>query len=576
MVNLSITAEWQVGGSTLRDSLGLLRIRPSLLVLLSLAGFAVVVASSIGQDIEWLSPANQLGLLQVVPVTYWFGLSLIVLSLLLGIRNEKEGLFFVQVLLLFVSIWGASSLFEPYPSIPDTYLHYHTVKTMIGTGTLEGGLYTYGSNYPGFFLLTAQYTLLGNPPILTFLRFYPIFAASLTLVSLYLFVRTYVPRLDYRYALLVCILANVWIQVHFSPQSLGFAAGILVFVFLEKEGLEWLLAAVAVFSFVVVSHPTTIIFLVGAMVLRETALWTYRLWKRMTPVRVERPWPIAIFLLIWVSWLFTGALSYSDLLVDTISQRFGDIALLPSQAAETVSLRTGGNLFPYPPLIRTATVGALVLLSFLSILYYFLRRKKVSYRIPMNVLAIFALPFIVVPLDIVLFKGQFYDRGFLYLILGSSIIATLLIMGATKGALRGVIATLLVVMVGASMTTTYYQESLYVVSGESLSASEFLDSQIPSGSFVVGGIYPDYVWGDSQPSDFAKVKLSSLYPQSYRNVSASYSSASAMVFDRTAELWHRQYGIYGLYKYYLRETANLTRVYDSGAYTIYTGGIASR
>jgi hypothetical protein len=560
----------------LRETAGFLRIRSSFLALLALVGFAVVVSSSIGQDIEWISPENQFGLLQIVPPAYWLGLSLIVLSILLGIRNGNENLFFVQALLLFVSIWGASSFFEPYPSIPDTYIHYQTVESIIRTGSTEVGIYTYGSNYPGFFLLTAHYTLLGNPSVLTFLRFYPIFAAALTLLALCLFVRCYAPRLHYRYALLICVLANVWIQVHFSPQSLGFAAGILVFVFLEREGLEWLLAAVAVFSFIVVSHPTTVIFLIGAMVLREAALRTYRLLKRRAPLKIERPWPISIFLLIWVSWLFTGAMSYSDLLADTLSQRFGDIALLPGAAAETISLRTGGNLFPIPPLIRTATIGALVVLSFLSILFFIVKRKKVDQRLPANVLALFALPFIVVPLDIVLFNGQFYDRGFLFLVLGGSIIATLLIMGAMKGVLRALIAASVIIMVGASMTTTYYEESLYVMSGESLSASDFLDSHIANSSFVLGGIYPEHVWGDSPPSEFLKLKLATMYPQTYGNVSSRLSSASALVFDRSSELWHRQYAIMGIYKYYLKETANLTRVYDSGAYMIYSGGIAGR
>ncbi len=576
MVNASITGGGAARGLTLRGSFGLFRIRSSLLALLSLAGFAVVLASSIGQDVEWLSPANQLGLLQVVPVTYWFGLSLMGLSLLLGMRNENENLFFVQALLLFVSIWGASSLFEPYPSVPDTYLHFNTVTSMLGTGSIGGGVYTYGSNYPGFFMLTAQYVLLGNPSILDFLRFYPLFAASVTLIALYIFVRTYIPKFDYRYALVVCIFANVWLQVHFSPQSLGFAAGILVLAFLEKEGLEWLLASIAVFGFVVISHPTTIIFLVGAMVLREVALWTYRLLKRRTSMKIERSWPIAIFLLIWVSWLLTGAMSYSDLLVDTISQRFADIADLPSQATETVSLRTGGNLFPYPPLIRTAALGALILLSFISILYYFVRKKNVNQRLPVNVLAIFVLPFFVVPLDIVLFHGQFYDRGFLYLALSSSIIATFLIMGVMKRFLRAAVAALLILAVVASMTTTYYQESLYIMSGESLSTSEFLDAHIPSDSFVVGGIYPNYVWGEGAQSNFTKTPFFALYPRSYRNISALYDSPSAIVFDRSSELWHTQYGFLGLYNYYLKETTNLTKIYDNGAYTIYTGGIARR
>ncbi|MDD1767097.1 MAG: hypothetical protein LUQ27_00830, partial [Methanomassiliicoccales archaeon] len=112
----------------MRDYAGLFGIRSSLLVMLAIVGFAVVVSSSIGQNVEWIPPENQLGLLQIVPPIYWFGLSLIVLSILLGIKNGNENLFFVQALLLFISIWGASSLFEPYPSIVDTYTHYQAVE----------------------------------------------------------------------------------------------------------------------------------------------------------------------------------------------------------------------------------------------------------------------------------------------------------------------------------------------------------------------------------------------------------------------------------------------------------------
>jgi hypothetical protein len=191
-------------------------------------------------------------------------------------------------------------------------------------------------------------------------------------------------------------------------------------------------------------------------------------------------------------------------------------------------------------------------------------------RIPANVLALFILPFIIIPLDIIVFKGQFYDRGLLFLVLGSSIIITLVMIGTLKGALRAVIVVLVVVLAGAAMTTTFYQESLYAVSAESVNASDFLNSHMQNGSVVMGGLYPDHVWGSSAPTSISKFKYTTAFPDSYSNVSERASSITAIVFDRSAELWNRQYGTIRIYDFYLDETPTLDRVYDSGAYTIYS------
>ncbi len=582
-----------IGRKGLKDTIGFLRVRSSVLAILALAGFAVVLSSSIGFDVGWISPKTPFGLFGIVPLGYWLGISIILFSMVLGIRNHNEHLFFLQALLMFVSIWGAPSLFETYPSIWDSYTHFQTVDNMIRTGVADLNVDSYGFNYPGFFVLTGHYVLLGDHPILSYLRFYPIFASAMTLLSLYLFARCYVPGLNYRFALIICILANVWIQVHFSPQSLGFVVGILFFVFLEKDGLEWLFAAMAAFVFVVVSHPTTVIFLIGALVVREVALRGYRLLKRKAPLKTERPWPISIFFLIWIAWLFTNAVAYSTLLLDILFQRLGYLSTLPSAAVGTVSMRTAENIFLLPPLIRTGVVGAFVLLALVSILTVmmqkWLRRSKrrrpdsgipqerrMMIRIPANVLALFILPFIVVPLDIIVFGGQFYDRGLLFLVLGSSIIITLVMIGTFKGALRAVIVVLVVVLAGAAMTTTFYQESLYAVSGESVNASDFLDSHMQNNSVVIGGMYPDYVWGDSAPTSFSKFGYITAFPDSYSNVSERTSSITALVFDRSSELWNRQYGTIRFYNFYLDETPALDRVYDSGAYTIYSGGATNR
>jgi hypothetical protein len=560
----------------LKDSAGFLRVRSSFLALLAAVGFSLIVFSSIGQSIEWIPPENQFGLLQIVPLTYWFGLSLIAFSILLGIRNNNEYLFLFQILLLFVSIWGAPSFYEPYPSIWDSYFHYQSVNSIVRPGISSMDNLSYAFNYPGFFVLNAQYALLGDPSVLSFLRFYPIFASVLTLLALYLFIRSYIPSLHYRFALCICVLADVWIQVHFSPQSLGFVAGLMVLVCLEKEGLEWLLAAIAVFGYVVISHPTTAVLLLGTIGLREILLRTLRLLKRKTPTKVEKSWPISIFLLIWISWIFTGALNYSGEISDMLFRRLEFLLGIPSAAVGQVVLRTSGNIFPIPPLIRIAVLGTLVVLTFASILIFVHWRRKFNLRLPANVLAIFTLPFIIIPLDITLLGGQFYDRGLIFIVLGSSIVLTIVMVGALKGRLRTLIAVGVMFLAGACMMTTFYQESLYVVSAESLSASDFLDDHIATDSFVFGGVYPDHIWGNSTSSNFNKFSFASFYPETYGNISRTSTTATAMVFDRTSELWHRQWGMTRIYEFYLRDAGAYNRVYDNGAYVIYSGGFVNR
>lgn len=561
----------------MESNTGLFGVRSSLIALLALVGFSVEVSSSIGTGIGWISPDSQFGLLQVIPYFYWIGFSLILVSIVLGVRNKNENLFFLQGMLLFISIWGAPSFFEPFPSVWDSYVHYSSAESLIRSGfsTIDTTSYVY--NYPGFFVLAAQYTLLGSVPALSFVQFYPLFSSLLTLLALFLFVRTYVPRPYFRYALIVCILSNVWIQVHFSPQSLGFAAGLLVLVFLEKEGLEWFLASILTFTFLVVSHPTTTILVLGVIVIKEVIARARRLSKETHPARMDRPAPITTFLLIWIFWLFSGAVTFSGLLEEQVGSRIASFFEdLPHHAANIVGERISGNLFAIPPLIRTAALGALVLIAAIALLIFLLKRKKLEFRISETVIAVIVMPFVIVPLDIALFNGQFYDRGFLYLALGTSIVAAIFITGLLRGYLRMIFVAGLLILVGASASTTLYQESLYIVGPEAISASDFLNDHIHNDSFVLGGLYPDHVWGIEPPSDFSKRSFAQVYPDTYYNITIDHPAGSAMVFDRSSELWSRQYGTIKLYNFYLDQTPFDNRVYDSGAYEIYSGGTAGQ
>jgi hypothetical protein len=558
----------------LKDAAGFLRVRSSLLAILSLAGFAVVLSSSVGNDIEWVPPQTLFGLFGMVPPAYWFGIAMIMLSMLMGIKNKSEHLFLLQALLLFVSIWGAPALFERFPSVWDSYGHYQNVENIMRYGISSAGKYSYQYNYPGFFILTASYSLLGDPPVLLFLRFYPILASVLTLLAMYLFIRTYVPGVDYRYGLLIAILADVWIQVHFSPQSFGFAVGLLIFVFLEKDGLEWLLAAIAAFVYVVVSHPTTVLFVLGVIVIREVIVRMTGVRAKSLFLRLEKPRPLSVFLLIWVFWLFTGAITLFEVQANQIYSQLNFLFDIPEAIGGTVELRAAENIFTVAPQIRLLLLGSLVLLATLSLALYLFTKKRKYHRLPACVLALFILPFIVVPLDLVLLGGQIYDRGILYLVLATSIIVTLVIISWSRGILRNIVAVGVVALIILGMTTTFYQETLYVTSEESVKATEFLRFKAANDSMVGGGLIPPYVWGEQPSEEFSRVRLMAAYPGTLANLTGGIVPGM-LVFDRTSELWHAQYGYRYVYDFYENDALNYSKVYDSGAYWMsYKGATA--
>jgi hypothetical protein len=545
-------------------------VRPRLLLLLSAVGFLLVVASSLQYSIEWV-PVVEFGLFRLLPIGYWIGVGLLGAAMVLGIKCGDERVFFVQIFLLYLSIWGAPSLFGRYPDIWDSYLHYYSSQRIMETGTtIAQGLDSYSANYPGFFAVGATFGLLGgvqsNQLVLSFLQYYPMFAAGFTLLAIYLFVRTYLPTKDYRFAITVSVLANVWVQYNFSPQSMGLAVGLLIFVFLEKEGFRWLMLALAAFSYVVISHPTTLFFVILAMVAREIFV-AFRHWRSKGRI-YEKSWPVLIFMLVWAAWLSTGAQQYSRFLITEIWSKLSFIFQIAEETGKQGYQRVGGNIFALGPYLRTAVLGVFMVLLIVSILMY-LRRGQKRVLLPGGIVAMAIVPIFIIPMDILFLQGQVYDRGFLFFALAAPILFTLMFFHRWTN-LRKVVAVVLIVAVLAGAASTYYQESLYTVSGRSLQMSEHIVSEMPRGSIVVGGTYPDLVWQPGDWGKFTKVKYFAVYKEPFGNITRD--GASGMVFDRTTQLWMTQYAQLAIYEFYLDSVNNYTKVYDSGAYMMIYGG----
>lgn len=555
-------------------------IRPSLLYMLSLVGFAMVVASSIGHEVQVIPVDAPFGLFGMLPPAYWAGMAIMLLSLALGFRHGTESLFFFQSAVIFLALWGAPTFFERFPSTWDSTMHYYSSLEIARLGAMPiDPAFAYAFNYPGFFVLGSSYIVMADPPALLFLRYYSLFAALFTIAAIYLFVRTYVPGADHRLVFLIAAFANVWLQFNFSPQSLGLAAGLLIFVCLERDGMGWRLAALGLFTFIVVAHPTTLIFVLGAILLKEVAGRTYRLIVgHHKPIRWDRPWPLGAFILIWIGWLLTGSASFSRGIFEFITMRLSYILYAGQTVVEQVALRTSpenvlGAIYSQIRLGSVALFAGATMLAILVLLYY---RKKAPRVVPSNILALFILPILIVPLDTLFFNGQLYDRGILYMMLVAPIIFVPLLIGRAGKYARPALTVLAVLIVAAAASTAFYQESLYVSNERSIAAAEYLSERGP-GSYVVGGFYPYDVWSDTSEG-YSRMKFNAAYgsddhAETIDNMTLYYGRGGYL-FDSTSELWHRQWGIHYMYSFYVAQIGDHYRVYDNGDhYVVFSRGL---
>jgi hypothetical protein len=284
-------------------------------------------------------------------------------------------------------------------------------------------------------------------------------------------------------------------------------------------------------------------------------------------MRWDRPWPVGAFILIWLGWFFTGAASFSLNLVQFITERIQFLGMINETVANQWNLRATpenilGALYPQ---LRTGTVGLFILLTGLAFIAFLLLRRRGPANFPKNILALFLIPFLIIPLDTLFFNGQLYDRGILYLVLVAPLIFVPLLLTHRWKHIRPALAIAITLVVVLCASTMYYQEALYINNDQGIAASTFLAEDAPP-TYVVGGYYPYDVWSGSGEG-YQRIKISSLYNQTTEQVS-SYYGAGTFMFDNTTELWYRQWGIMPMYTFYQDQAPHNYKVYDNGAYWI--------
>ena len=548
-------------------------MRRKLSLTIFFSGLAVAIASCAGYSINYIPGTYEFGLIQLLPPLFWFGFAACLLSLLEGINRDKEGVFFVKSLLLSMLIWNMPTLLLAHPYFQDSYMHIFEAMPIMLSGqvpslgeTLPQVFVYYPASFPGYHILQASIFQITNIAPLEFAKYYPLFSSAVTFLAIWLFFKTFLPSADYRWALLITILANVYMQFHVSPQSVGLIAGILTLVALAKADRRWGAIAILLFAYIITSHPTTALIVLSAAGLA----WVIRILViRDKRILLE---PVPLLVIGWIAWAVFYAIPFQQMVVK-LATTVPNVPAVPTTGITFVDIFIAEawsrlyGAFYWAPRMRFIMLGIFGIGSVYYLVRQWLSKGNHNQKLLITYTAFLIAPVIMTLVDITFLRlGQLHDRYFLFFLLVASILLVRLAQGIRHTFKKNSFLLTLVFLALFNFTTFYYQSSRFITSDETVSASEFVNSN--TSSQVVGGrLLPDL----ADPYRSALLNHSPFY-RLYPEPLASLVLPSVIIFDDHDRLryqaWH---GIekYGFYVQQVKAGKSVDKVYSNNRYDIY-------
>ena len=172
---------------------------------------------------------DQYGLLGIVPVTYFAGFAVLLVSVgILLARRELSGprLALHLVALIFM-IHATAPLLYPEPRYSWTYKHMGVVGFINAHGKLDASVDIY-NNWPGFFALAAWFgQIAGKNDPLAYAAWAQLFFNLIASLELAFALRALSLTSRERWLALFLFVAGNWVgQDYFAPQALGFVLGL--------------------------------------------------------------------------------------------------------------------------------------------------------------------------------------------------------------------------------------------------------------------------------------------------------------------------------------------------------------
>ncbi len=534
-------------------------------------GLLIIASTSVSTRITEIPVGAQFGVLELLPPSYWVGLSLMALSVILAVRCKSESLIVVTGALFFAVFAGTPVLFESNPPIWDAYQHLGGAQVIGFFGRLPEGILEYPKNWPGAFLVVSFLNALSSLGPFEMLGIFPFLTGGLTFLGLFVFLRWLLPVGPAVGGSLLGSFLNVWAQFHLSPQSVGLFLALLILATAWERRVPVRAASTMLFVGLVVTHPTSAILLLAILIVDTTLTHVRRIWRRGREVEVETEKafahsPALAFGSVWIAWLFFQATGSSRVAEVAILAQIGSILQIPEESLSLAAARSVENIFLLPPFIR---LGSLLVYAIVGIVALgLLTRRAERRRLAQFFWAALIAVIVIAGADILLVQGLFFDRA---LMLAALLVPALCFAGLElpkrRRSIRGFIIAVLLVSSIASASTIYYQEVFYFVSDKSIAVTEHFQ-RVEGPSLVLGGLYPIPVWREpDRRATWTSLEFFKVYPESLEESPGNLSVYA--VFDSGDQVWYRQWYGVGIYEFYEVSSLNHSMIYSNGQAEIY-------
>jgi hypothetical protein len=474
-------------------------------VLFCVGGLAIWITSLGHID---LRAVNDLGLISVLPVSFFLALMLLCSGFAVGLRTLHIPTLLLLICALLFVLYGTPVLIHEQPRFANNYVHAGLTEFISRTGVLAVGADARFS-WPGFFALVAFFTqVAGVDNLLVFSAWVPLLSNFLYLMPLVVIGRSLSDdqRVVWLAVWLFCL--TNWIgQDYISPQGFNFLLYLVVIavllgwfggtprrpnwlrlpdVALVRTGENLLFASahsdlpgsssrraglaaiiVVLLGAMVASHQLTPFFTLAAV----TALVVFgRTVLRSLPVL------LGLLIAIWLSYMTTAFLSgHLDLVVGGIGEVGGAVS---ANVTERIQGSTHRIIVLRTRLMMTIAVWTLGMLG----MAYALWRGKLDVRAPLLAL---------IPFPILIFQsygGEMLLRIYLFT-LPFMVIGIAWLMFPTPRAGHRWITTLLIaigsiVVIIIFLLCRYGNERMDFMTNEEVAAVEFVYATAPPGAHV--------------------------------------------------------------------------------------------
>ena len=208
---------------------------------------------------------SDLGLLTKLPITFWIGLSYLVLLLYLGRKSGLRTL--VVATLIFFFLFGIPVLVRENKA---EYLALSYGFSSQGPQLLHSGRLQFGAldvlsnfNWPGFFIFSGVLSGYTGLPVTLFADYFPLLTMSLLGIIAYRTLRLQLDMLSSSFGTLWFI-ASFWVtQYYFAPQGIAYLLYFAIFLLLaklflsKKQNVVLSLSVLVLFAALVSTHLLT-------------------------------------------------------------------------------------------------------------------------------------------------------------------------------------------------------------------------------------------------------------------------------------------------------------------------------